>query len=759
MAAGLDFDTPAESKEQTGLDFVQVFRRRKFLLFLGLAVGAGLAYLQSLKQVSVYKSTARVMVTHHMPNIPLDMGAQVVSRNTMQNELILIRSPTILQRAVEEGELEKLPSLGRGAAAKIASGLEVKQITGTDILEVTYTGARPLDAQRVVEAITKRYVEFLGENEKASTDEVIKIITDARQNLLQELEREEAEYDEFRKKAQLIFELGDGVNPHASRLSQIESQRTTIIIERSQIAAELKALSEARARGGNDAAIRLLVDKLSEQPKESIDPATQQFASTTSQLFQLSLEKELLLADVGPNHPRVREMEKKIELTKNYLMKTQQAEPGAMLGGAEPLDLVSAYLNRLKLQLKTNAEKEAELTQLFEKEQKLAAALENDEAENARRLASIRRKQQLFDTLVQRLQETSLVEEVEGRTAEIISPASMGSESRPDTAKIMTTGCVLGLLAGFALACLVELADKSFRSADDLMATLAVPILSHVPYMKEATKKAKGQSGPAQALVTIAKPKSRSAEAFRSVRTAIYFSTSGEVHKVIQVTSPVAGDGKSTLSGNLAVSIANSGKKTLLIDADLRRPTVHKVFGLENKVGLSAVVALGTPIDEAVQPTEVENLSILTCGRRPENPSELLLSPEFDQLISHLRATYDFVIIDTPPVLAVTDPASVAARADGVIMALRLSKRSRTLAKRAVEQLQTVGANILGVVVNGVESVDAYGYQSYAYGNYGYGYGGYGNYGGYYQRPDAEMLALWDVAVTETRALIAEGWD
>jgi polysaccharide biosynthesis transport protein len=144
------------------------------------------------------------------------------------------------------------------------------------------------------------------------------------------------------------------------------------------------------------------------------------------------------------------------------------------------------------------------------------------------------------------------------------------------------------------------------------------------------------------------------------VRTALYFNTRGGGHKVVQVTSPNPGDGKTTLASNLAVAIANSGKRTLLVDADFRRPRVHKMFGISDSTGLSEVMNGTVELADAIQEPEIENLSILVCGKRPANPAELLTSSQFQQLIEVVREKYEFVIVDTPPILAVTDPLAVA---------------------------------------------------------------------------------------------------
>jgi succinoglycan biosynthesis transport protein ExoP len=198
------------------------------------------------------------------------------------------------------------------------------------------------------------------------------------------------------------------------------------------------------------------------------------------------------------------------------------------------------------------------------------------------------------------------------------------------------------------------------------------------------------------------RPRSVEAEAYRAVRTALYFSTQGGGCHVVQVSSPNMGDGKTTLALNLAISIAQSGKRILLIDADLRRPRLHKALGVPGQTGLASVIAGQAELSAAVRETTVPGLSVLPCGAVPANPAELLTSPRFKEIIELLRGQYDFVLIDTPPLLAVTDPSVVAPRVDGVLLTIRLSRQSVPQCVRAKEVLDALGARLLGVVVNGV---------------------------------------------------------
>jgi capsular exopolysaccharide synthesis family protein len=247
-------------------------------------------------------------------------------------------------------------------------------------------------------------------------------------------------------------------------------------------------------------------------------------------------------------------------------------------------------------------------------------------------------------------------------------------------------------------------------------------VVGHIPEI-QASHGAGTDSQVAGILCTYHAPMSSQSEAFRGVRTTLFFNAAGNSHQIIQVTSPAKGDGKSTLSANLSVAIARSGKQVLLVDADMRRPTQHKIFAKSRDAGLSTVVRGEAELADAIQQTPVANLSLMTSGPRSDNPSELLTSPQFAELLEVLRDRYDFVIIDTPPLGSVSDPSAVAPRADGVLLTIRIRKNARTSAAQACGKLRELGAKVIGVVVNGVGSRHSLGYgYGYDY-SYGHGYG------------------------------------
>lgn len=219
-------------------------------------------------------------------------------------------------------------------------------------------------------------------------------------------------------------------------------------------------------------------------------------------------------------------------------------------------------------------------------------------------------------------------------------------------------------------------------------------------------------------LVTQNDPKNPAAEAYRVIRTGIQFAQAGKELQTIALTSCTPNEGKSTTIANLAVVLTQAGKSVLLIDCDMRNPTVHKNFNLSNKVGLSSCISMDTALSDAVQKTSIEGLYALTGGVIPPNPSELLGSERMRELLQEAREVYDYVLIDLPPVLPVADALVLGAMVDGVVLVIDSGEVKVDLARDVKNQLQHAGANILGVVLNKVRSE-----------HHGYGYGYYYYYG------------------------------
>ena len=219
-------------------------------------------------------------------------------------------------------------------------------------------------------------------------------------------------------------------------------------------------------------------------------------------------------------------------------------------------------------------------------------------------------------------------------------------------------------------------------------------------------------------LVTQNDPKNPAAEAYRVIRTSVQFAQAGKELKTIAITSCTPNEGKSMTIANLAIVLTQAGKSVLIMDCDMRNPTVHKNFNLSNKVGLSNCISMGTAVADAVQATAIEGLDALTAGVIPPNPSELLGSERMQNILQRAKEEYDYVLIDTPPVLPVTDSLVLGSMVDGLILVIDSGEVKVEMAREVKNQLVHAGANILGVVLNKVRSE-----------HHGYGYGYYYYYG------------------------------
>jgi capsular exopolysaccharide synthesis family protein len=274
------------------------------------------------------------------------------------------------------------------------------------------------------------------------------------------------------------------------------------------------------------------------------------------------------------------------------------------------------------------------------------------------------------------------------------------------------------LCLGIGCAFFSDLVDDRIRTLPALRKKLEFSVLGLVPQIPAATASTANSIG----VICHDLPRSLVAEAFKSIRTRLDFQRRSRRVDVLLVTSPSSGDGKSTTASNLAISMAHTGRKVLLVDADLRRPSLHSCFALERSAGLVHVLKDLMPAGRVIQATQVENLDLIAAGPDVPNPAELLASPRFTTFLKDVRPSYDKIIIDSSPLLAVADPLIIGSEVDGVILIARVETLRRRQAERTVEMLEDLGTPVLGTVINGIKREQVgygYGYEV----GYGYGYG------------------------------------
>jgi capsular exopolysaccharide synthesis family protein len=650
----------------------------------------------------------------------------------------LIRSPLIIDRAVAQGNLASLSTFadeGQQLTEAVIEGLSVDpvsqngQSSADSILALSFQGADPEECAVVLNAILNSYQQFLGETYRDTSEDTVRLISEARDVLQKDLHAQEDAYRQFRQTSPLVWKGAEEINPQQERLTLIEVKRSALLLRKAELEANLATIQNAQKSGRNANEIIALAAELAN--KSERDAATDGNATLEGQLLPLLVEEQRLLQDLGPNHPHVRSVRKQIEATRTFFALpsatyNRLAERPTKTGveASSPEELVSLYLQFLEEELRHLQKTDESLAEIYQREHQAAREIANYEIRDQEFQRGIERTQALYDGIVKRLHDVAMVKQYGGFEARVIAPPGTGKKVLPNAMRVFPVAGLLGLVFGLVLVRGAELLDRRFRSAHEVSTQLGLPVFGHIPWFdahqSSGVRESVNGRTFAAALCAYHRPRSTESEAYRALRTALYFSTAAEQHRVIQITSPRTSDGKTTLLANVAVSMAQSGKRVLLIDAEMRKPEMHRLFGISGSVGLASIIAKEIDIQDAVQETGITNLWLLPCGPIPPDPAELLSSPRFSELISVVREQYDYVLIDTPPVLSVTDPCVVAARVDGVIMTLRIANNSRQDAQRATTILDTMGVNVLGVVVNAVPR----GKREY---EYAYGYGRPGN--------------------------------
>jgi len=756
------------------LNVWQVLRRRWILMVLWLTVGWGAAVAYWRFTPPMYESSVQVLVMRKNPSLPtsgVQHSAELeskISEDLLATHMQIVQSRRIVAQALERNGLDQLPSIQKAAgreespAEYVIKQLDVTrggggQAKSAHVLNIAFRHTSDVDAQQVVEAIAQRYRDFLSEQFQDVNKEAASLIARAREDLEKELETAEAAYLASRKNTPLLWNGEQSTNIHRVRYEQIQAELSNVRLQASQSKAQLETVQAqlAAIEGGEATTLErlALIDETSltrvgafadiyqgkAQTAEFLaqQPARLQGARVEYEALLTLLTKEkTLMEDFGANHPEVISTRHQIDVVRSFINEREgQMQVGEEDNLLDPELLLDGYVRLLENNLATLTRRENELELLATQEEQAAKTLVAFELEDQTLRKQIDRKRELYDTVVERLGEINLAGDYGGFINEVIAPAEIGEEVWPKLPLCLALGAFMGLLLGSSSAVISELRDRSFHSPEEVIQTLDLPLLAQLHDLRPSKRKMSTIAGTALAeeISAFHRRHSREAEAFRSLRTSLFFMAQKQDMKVIACTSPNQGDGKSTLVANLAVSIAQAGRRVLVIDCDLRRPRVHTLFGLSNSVGLSDVLTGAVEPWETVQTTDVNNLWVLPCGSIPGDPAEMLESPAFREFLHLARERYDIVLLDTAPVLAVSDPCIVAPQADGVLLVLRVSRDSRPQAMYSKEALQGIGAEVVGVVINGWDAGKEFNSGEYAY------YGRHDEENGYYRPDDAPV--------------------
>ena len=743
---------PAAPESAAGPPLGRLVRRRWFLMLLGLGLGLGGGYYYFTQQEPVYRSAAEVAVTFRQKALPVeaDTGAgRGGGYDPIGDYMHRLHTAPLIARAVAVGGLTELPRFRGGSSpvGTILASLSSQRLEGTRVIRISYEGKSPEESKAVVDAVVNAFVAMVRAEERSVSDETMALITEANDSVRRDLKQAQEEYRKFQAGSPLRATGGEGVNPHLAELEGIDSKRKTLRLEYDLLVAELAAIRRALASGDRRDVIALMASAI--QNEDSRDAASDPrpgAAGIEAQLFELELQRETLLSTKGPRHPHVINIERQLAASRAFL---NDGEVREVQKDRKPF--LTLFVEARQERAKVMETQLASLNKRYDEVYEKAASLSGAVARDGELRAGVEQLRSMYDALVERISQLDLLKDADGvRVAELV-PAGPGSATPDQLVRSLAMGGVLGLAIAFGLAYLLESADGSFKDPEELREAFGLPLLGHIPEMPGRAMRGVKGSRYDGSLLTVHRPKGRLAESFRAVRAGVLFSGRDGI-RVIQVTSPDPGDGKSTLAANLAVSLARSGKSTVLVDADLRRPRVGKLFGLRRaekgeQAPPDVVAAIEDPdvLHEALRDSGVDGLSILPCLSHPDHPAELLSSEAFERFVDQLEQKFAFVVIDTPPILAVSDPAAAAPHVDGVVLVSRLGKRTRGKLGEALDNLERAGANVLGLVVNGVESGSEYsrGIESGYYGGgYGGGYRSRKTGGGYYSDELAENPAV-----------------
>ncbi len=685
----------------------QILWRRRWTVLAAsvLSLAAAFVYLQ--RATPLYSSTSRVYVEQSGPRI-LDkdeQGIMTQSRNYLYTQAELVRSGSILSEASKSLGATRLRTFAdvSNPLAALRAGVKAEVGKKDEIINISFMCPYPEEAAHVVNEVVDAYVTFHEQRKRSTSAEVLRVLKDEKAKRNDDCIAKLNKMMEFKRKNEgLAFGNNQSDNIIIRKL-----ERLTAALTEAQLATmAAESYFEAVKSMENDpAGLRYLVES---QRGRGLYPAlADESAAIRKEIERLQRWRADCLLELLPDHPGIKALDAEIARL------TEQID-------AEDAEFVRHQLAIALQQYEAAKNNEEEMAAHVEQQRQEAISLNSQLAEYTVLESDYEQTRRLSDLLDERIKEVDTTSDVAVLNISILEAAAPALEpSEPQKAKTMGLALCLGLFAGMGLALVLEWKDQRIRSTEEISALLGLPVLGAVPSMAspKQTPSIRGQK------IRIS-PDSHEAEAIRTVRTAVFFAAPKEESKTILITSPAPGEGKSTTVSNLALAIAQAGQKVLIVDADFRRPTQHKIFRLDRQVkGLSLVLAGQQSLAQAIEHMGMENLDVLTCGPNVSNPAEMLNSESFRKIIEAVGQKYDRVIVDSPPVLAVTDALILAARCDVTILVLRAEKSTRRVSMQARDALAAVNARVLGAVVNDVPRKTR-GYGSYSgYGYYYYGYG------------------------------------
>ena len=686
-----------------------------------LAVSVTIATIASLKAVRKYDAVSHIAISKEANNSlrvgeENESGAAFDYSMELDTQASIIRSNSLALQVINDFDLAENPAFNPGAAnlhrtvtgqahltpeqeadlLKIWSeGLSVAKVPRTRMIEIRFTSRDPRLAAQIANALTSGYVERNFKTKYESTMQATDWLSKQLSDLQLKVEVSEQALVNYQK-ANGIVGVDEKQNITTEKLADLNKDLTSAESDRMQKQAVYE-LAQQEPTNLSSLANNGLFQKL----RETEADLERQYAQLSTQF--------------GPSYPKVLEVS-------NQLRQAHEAVKAE----------VDRAVGRAKTEYRSAFDRERMLRSALGQQKIAATQLNEQSIEYLRLKREAESNRALYDSLNQKLKEASVTSSLKLSNVSIVDTARVPSTpSSPNVRSNISLALLFGLLGGVGLALLLETLDNTVRTPEQAEDISSLPSLGTVPLtLDEAAAKSKSSStsimvgAPANprktmGLISFERPKSKVAESYRALRTSILLSSIGRPPQLLMLTSALPQEGKTTTSINTAIVLAQKGGKVLLIDADMRRPSIHQVFGIRPGNGLSTLLSGTSDFEDCVVIAEdIPNLDVLPAGPQPPNPAELLGSNLLRDYLTRWRKQYDFIVVDTPPVLSVTDAVLLSAQMDSVVLVLRSGKTTKEALRRARQLFDKVNVRVLGVVVNAVDlqSPDA---QYYGY-DYGY---------------------------------------
>ncbi len=734
------------------LDLLGLLRRRHPHMLLGVLLGTVLAAIFYLQHQPIYESELSVLVGQRSSELANTGIGNSIDRGTVQDEVLsthmeLFSSRVILDKAIAHMKLDstvkdfsKNLSVSKGGAglAKNAS-----------VLKATFKDPDPSQAALVLRAIFDSYHRYIEEKSQNLGKEAAALISNSLVESEAALKKADSDYRDFIATIPaLIASDGDGLKDvHAMRLLTIEQELATVKQALAQSRSRLEAVKNF-ARGkkpdqltdidvmtliSEEEALRLLAIVNINNPKDKITTEEHQSRETNRisteveyrKLLDLISKREQLQFSFGASHPSYRAVVQEINSVQRYIDRARQLAANQKANDAidnilvSPAQMLVAYANVLNSEIREGEVREKGLIAISEEEAGLAKKTETSYLLSVALKNDLERARSRYDEVFARLQEINLTNSSSGFSTDLIVPPYEADKPVwPSKIKIASLGLLVGGLLGLGLALLAEMTDDTFRNPSEVEQTVGASVLAHIPTLEpprtmrmEATT-----SAISPMIATFHDPRGSVAETFRVLRTSVVCAMRKNGKQTLMVTSPSPADGKSTTVANLAVSLAQGGSQVLLVDGDLRRPSLGKMFGITGAIGLTDYLLDGMKLADSCHASEQHNLTFCPSGASISQPADALQSDRLPKFLAEARKRFDIVLIDTPPILAVADPSIVGDAVDGCILIVRIEKNNRTLIDRAQAILSEQGVAVDGVIVNSSYlHRNRYGYSSFNY--------------------------------------------